>query len=66
MTLQHLQAMKGVEERLILITRELGDKNKILKALCKLCTGETNEAKELHLLEVTNAESQVIEQCENV
>ena len=66
MTLQCPQAMEGVKEMLLLVTRELGNKKQILKALCKLRTGKTHEAKELHLLEVTNAESQVIEQCENV
>ncbi len=61
MTLKQLQATMDAEERLLLATRELGDKNKILKVLCKLRTRETHEAKELHLLEVSEAESQVIE-----
>jgi hypothetical protein len=62
MTLQHLQTTKGVEEKLLLATKELGERNKIPKTLCKSRTRETLEAKELHLLEVSKAESQVIEQ----
>jgi hypothetical protein len=57
MTLQQLMATKGVEEKLLLATRELGDKNKILKTLRKLRTRETREAKEHHLLKVSKAES---------
>jgi hypothetical protein len=59
---QHLQATKGVEERLLLLTRELGDKNKILKVLCRIRTRETCKAKELCLLEVSKAEFHFIEQ----
>jgi hypothetical protein len=62
MTLQSLQAAKGVEEKLLLATRELVNKNKILKVLCKLHTEKIREAKELCLLEIFEAESQVIEQ----
>jgi hypothetical protein len=61
MTLQQLMATKGVEEKLLLTTRELAEKNKILKALHKSHTGETHEAKKFHLLEISEAESQVIE-----
>jgi hypothetical protein len=50
MTLQQLQATKGVEEKLQLGTRGLGEKNNILKVLHKLRTGETRKAKELCLL----------------
>jgi hypothetical protein len=39
MTLQHLQATKGVEEKLLLARRELVDKNKILKVLCVCVSG---------------------------
>jgi hypothetical protein len=47
-----------VEEKLLLATRELVNKNKtIFKALHKLCTRETHEVKELHLLEISKAES---------
>ncbi len=38
------------------------EKNKILTMLRKSCTRETCETKELHLLEVSKAQSQVIEQ----
>ncbi len=62
MTLQCLIVTEGVEEKLLLATRELQDKNKILKALRKLCTGETLDAKELHLMEISEAEAQVIDQ----
>jgi hypothetical protein len=62
MTLQHLQAAKGVKEKLLLATKELTEKNKILRTLCKLHTRETHEAKELCFLEVSEAESQVMEQ----
>ncbi len=55
MTLQHLQATKGVEEKLLLATRELGDKNKILKVLPKLRAREIIEAKELSLMEISKA-----------
>ncbi len=61
MTLQCLQATKGVEEKLLLLKRELGNKNKILKALRKLLSRETLVAKKLHLLEISMAESQVKE-----
>ncbi len=62
MTLQCPQATEGVKETLLLVTRELGDKKQILKALSKLHTGKTHEAKELCLLEISKVESQVIEQ----
>jgi hypothetical protein len=39
MTLQHLQATKGLEEKLALVMRKLGDKNMILKVLRKLHIG---------------------------
>ncbi len=39
MTLQWLMATK---EKLLLVTRELVEKNKNLKTLCKLHTGETH------------------------
>jgi hypothetical protein len=38
MTLHHLQSTKGVEEKLLLATKELTEKNKILEMLCKLHT----------------------------
>ncbi len=60
--LQRLQATKGVEEKLLLATEELKEKNKILKTLRKSHTMETREAKQLHLMEVSAAKSQVIEQ----
>jgi hypothetical protein len=40
----------------------LGEKNKILELLYKSRTRKTHEAKELHLLEDSEAETQVIEQ----
>jgi hypothetical protein len=55
MTIQRLQGTKGVDEKLLLTMRELVDKNKILKALSKLRTRETCEAKELCLLEIYKA-----------
>jgi hypothetical protein len=39
MTLQHLQATKGVAEKLLLATKELREKNKILKTIRKSGTG---------------------------
>jgi hypothetical protein len=48
-----------LQEKLLLALEE---KNKILKLLCKSRTREICEAKELLLLEVSEAESQVIEQ----
>jgi hypothetical protein len=50
MTLQQLMATKDVEEKLLLATSKLGEKNK-------------HEAKELHLLEISKAESQVRGRC---
>jgi hypothetical protein len=62
MTLQHLQATKDVEEKLLFATKAFTEKNKILEMLCKTRTGEAREANELRFLEVSEAESQVIEQ----
>jgi hypothetical protein len=61
MTLQHLQATKGMEKKLLIASRELVNKNKILNALCKLHTLVTCEAKELCLMEIPKAKSQLID-----
>jgi hypothetical protein len=62
MTIQHLQATKGAAEKLLLATKESGEKNKILKMHCKPGTEANCEAKELHVLDISKAESQVVEQ----